>query len=146
MQPQFKRNWALLPAGMILALLAAAVAETGNAEPLQFSTRNPFALPKGVYYKVEKKSTQTVKEKIKKVITTEESKKQVVQLPRMSLQAVILGGPRRVAVINNRNYVVGEFLFGHELVEIGRDQVTLMGQAGSVVLFLETFPLKVSSP
>ena len=130
---------------MVLVFLAV-VAETGNAEPLPFSTRNPFALPKGVYYKAEKKSTQTVKEMIKKVIKKEESEKQRMQLPPIFLQAVILGGPRRVAVINSSNYVVGDVLFGHELVEIGRDQAVLMGKAGSVILFLETSSLKVSSP
>ncbi len=105
------------------------------------SGRNPFALPKGVYYKQDKKPTQTSNEKIK-----ETPKNQVAQLPPLSLEAVILGGPRRVAVINNQNYVVGETIFGHELVEIGRDQAVLMGPYGSVELNLEAAPfgLKVS--
>jgi len=143
---QFKICGVGISIGIVGLLLAAtvALAETGDTDMLRRSTRNPFALPKGVYYKSDKKPTQTTQEKI----LTKDAQKQVVQLPPLSLQAVILGGPRRVAVINNRNFVVGEYIFDHELVEIGRDQVVLMGKTGTLTLYLDTSPfgLKVSGP
>lgn len=95
--------------------------------------RNPFALPRGVYYKVPQTGPRTAPVK-------KETPKPP-ELPPLSLEAVVWGGPEAVAVINGGNYVVGDAVSGHELLDIGRDHVVLMGRKKTVTLRLDASPL-----
>ncbi|MCF8721533.1 hypothetical protein [Nitrospina gracilis] len=96
---------------------------------------NPFALPPGVHYQARKgEAVEPPQEK-------KETK--APELPPLTLQAVVWGGPRPVAVINDENFLVGDTLFGHEIIDIGRDEVVLMVNKKSRTLRLEPLPLKV---
>lgn len=95
--------------------------------------RNPFALPRGVYYKAPQTGTQTASKK-------KETKP--APAPPLVLQGVVWGGPEPVAVINGDNFVVGEAVAGHEVLDIGRDHVVVMGKKKTVTLRLDPTPLQ----
>jgi hypothetical protein len=96
--------------------------------------RNPFALPRGVYYKAPQTGTQTPAPKKKT--------KKAPELPPLTLQAVVWGGPQPVAIINGDNFVVGDTVYGHELLDIGREHVVIMGKKKTVTLRLDPAPLQ----
>ncbi len=92
---------------------------------------NPFSLPKGIYYR----STGVTAPKPVLSAGTP-----------MTLQAVVWGGPERVAIINGQNYVVGDRAFGQAVLSIDPDKVVLEGKIKNMTLRLNRpfFPIVVS--
>ncbi|MGP0566932.1 MULTISPECIES: hypothetical protein [unclassified Nitrospina] len=126
----------LLVGALLAATLAWPPAPAWAVRDSDSYQGNPFALPSGVYYKARKGEMVEPPPKKKEEVKAPE-------LPPLTLQAVVWGGPRPVAVINNENFLVGDTLFGHEIVDIGRDEVVLMGNKKTQTLRLEPVPLKV---
>jgi len=64
----------------------------------------------------------------------------------MTLQAVVWGGPVRVAIINGQNYVVGDLAFGKAVLSIDPEKVVLKGKIKNMILQLNRpfFPIAVS--
>ncbi|CAI2719244.1 hypothetical protein [Nitrospina watsonii] len=138
-QNEFRYRWWMGVLILSMAWLPESALAVRDAESLMARTqRNPFALPSGVYYKAPQSGSVSV-EKEKEPVKQKDS----VETPPLTLQAVVWGGPRPVAVINDGNYMIGDSLNGHEIVDIGRDAVVLMGAKKSRTLELQPSPLAV---
>ncbi len=92
---------------------ATALAEKGRI--------NPFSLPQGVEFKGD----------------------ELPKVTDLALQAVVEGTSRRVATINNRNYLVGDVVRGREIVEISPNHVILADGTRHVELGLNREPFSI---
>lgn len=82
---------------------------------------NPFELPSGVTYKG----------------------RQLPSVSDLDLQAVVEGKSRRVATINNRNYLVGDLVKGREIIQIAPNHVVLAEGSDYVKLSLNRKPFSI---
>lgn len=82
---------------------------------------NPFSLPAGVEYKG----------------------KTLPSAGDLVLQAVVTGKTRRLATINNYNYVVGDRVHGREIVDIQPDRVILAEGPHRLELRLKRRPFSI---
>lgn len=136
-QNEFRYRWWMGALILSMAWLPESALAVRDAESLMARTQqNPFALPSGVYYKAPQSGSVPVEKEPVKEEGIEET-------PPLTLQAVVWGGPRPVAVINEGNYMIGDSLYGHEIVDIGRDAVVLMGAKKSHTLQLQSSSLAV---
>ena len=117
--------------GLLLVLCAPIFVGPVPADAAERKRKNPFSLPKGIYYR-----------------STGVTVPKPVLAPgvAMTLQAVVWGGPERVAIINGKNYVVGDLAFGKAVLSIDPDQVVLEGKIKNMTLQLNRpfFPITVS--
>ncbi len=130
-QTKFFRIPARLWAGLLLVLWALLLGISVQADAAERQRRNPFSLPRGIHY-----------------WSAEVAPPPAVLLPGIPLvlQAVVWGGPERVAIINGQNYVVGDQAFGQVVLSISPDQVVLKGKIKNTVLRINwpAFPVVVS--
>ncbi len=105
----------IFPVALLSVLIfnSSAWAEKGRA--------NPFALPSGIEYKG----------------------RQLPSANDLALQAVVEGKTRRVATINNRNYLVGDLVHGRKIVEINANHVVLAEGTQFVRLNLKRRPFSI---
>lgn len=80
--------------------------------------RNPFALPPGVF--------------VKKSLP--ESAQPAPPPVHLTLQAVTRFMGKKVASINNKNYELGDDVYGKTIVEIGNESVVLADKTGRISL------------
>jgi len=101
------------------------------ADAAERKRRNPFSLPKGIYYR---STGVTVPKPV------------LARGTPMTLQAVVWGGPERVAIINGQIYVVGDLAFGKAVLSIDPEKVVLKGKIKNMILQLNRpfFPIAVS--
>jgi hypothetical protein len=64
----------------------------------------------------------------------------------LTLQAVVLSGDQRAAVINGRRVTPGEWVFGARVIEIGLTGVRLRREGEEILLTLTGFGIKRPSP
>lgn len=130
-QTKFFRIPARLWAGLLLVLWALLLGISVQADAAERQRRNPFSLPRGIHY-----------------WSAEVAPPPAVLLPGIPLvlQAVVWGGPERVAIINGQNYVVGDQAFGQEVLSIAPEKVVLEGIVKDTVLRLNrpNFSIRVS--
>ncbi len=99
--------------GLGLLVLLGPVSSLEATHP---GSRNPFLLPEEVYFIGQ----EPVSEKVS-----------------LTLQAVVTGGQRKVATINNRNLVRGDRIEGQRVVRILEDRVILEKGGRQIVLVLQ---------
>lgn len=85
---------------------------------------NPFALPAGVDFV----------DNIEPVVEAEPVD--------LHLEGVILG-QKKVAIINNRNYLQGQQVHGRRVLEIHKDHVLIEGEKRNIELWLDRKPFTV---
>ncbi len=128
---KFSRIPARLGAGLLLVLWVAVLGLSAQADAAERQRKNPFSLPRGIHY-----------------WSDEVVPPQPVLSPAiaMTLQAVVWGGPERVAIINGQNYVVGDQAFGQVVLSISPEKVVLEGKIKNRVLRINrlAFPVMVS--
>ena len=105
-------------------LLGLGSAQDGN--PVKDERRNPFLLPEGVYPL---------------------GKGPPAQVEALILQAILSVDGKKTATISNMNFVVGDWVFGREVVAILEDQVVLAAKGIRSILQLKTspFPIRVKN-
>ena len=101
------------------------------ADAAERQRKSPFSLPKGIYYR------SSVVAPSKPILSASTP---------MTLQAVVWGGPERVAIINGKNFVVGDLAFGKEVLSIDPEKVVLEGKIKDRILKLNrpVIPITVS--
>jgi hypothetical protein len=107
----------LLAATLMLGMVAAAAAGTELSDPTRPAGSRPRQSP-----------------------STEEDR------GALTLQAVMLSGDQRAAVINGRRVEPGEWVFGARVIEIGLTGVRLRREGEEILLTLTGFGIKRPSP
>ncbi len=110
--------------------------------------RNPFSLPRGIYYK--SKGSGRKPRVLEPVAKKVEEKKEIPEPPPppISLQAIVIGEKGRVATINNKNFLVGDRVLGQLVISIDDERVLLLDKTQTKVLQLNRpkIPVRVSGP
>ncbi len=130
-QPKLFRISSRFWVGILLVFWVSIFVWPVQTDAAERKRGNPFSLPKGIYYR----STGVTAPKPVLAVATP-----------MTLQAVVWGGPERVAIINGQNYVVGDRAFGKAVLSIDPDKVVLEGKIKNMTLQLNRpfFPIVVS--
>lgn len=116
MQTMPKRKWFV----SLALLLVGGFLSVGQAWPGTLRD-NPFSLPPGVEFKG----------------------RTLPSAGDLMLQAVVTGKTRRLATINNRNYLVGDRVQGREILDIQPDRVILAEGAQRLELRLKRRPFTI---
>ncbi len=130
-KPKLFRTSSRFWVGLLLVFWVPIFVWPVQADAAERKRKNPFSLPKGIYYR---STGVTVPKPVLSAGTP------------MTLQAVVLGGPERVAIINGQNYVVGDLAFGKAVLSIDPEKVVLKGKIKNMILQLNRpfFPIAVS--